>query len=126
MANSTLVATAGTISIAFGVPNGDSGSVAQAALSALTSQVSSGSLNITAYNPSSTVQGSTVPVTTSATVAQTVTAPGGGTSTIAATQAVTVTTAVYVASIPAATVAATGSGTVTTTVPGVRRQCGSH
>ena len=110
MASSTLVATFGTISISLPVSGTDT--VAQSALNALISQVGSGSLNIQSYNPSATVQGVSVPVTTSVTVAQSVTV-GGVVSTIAATQAVTVANAIAVGSIGATTVTAPGGGVST-------------
>ena len=110
MASSTLVATFGTISISLPVSGTDT--VAQSALNALISQVGSGSLNIQSYNPSATVQGVSVPVTTSVTVAQSVTS-GGVVSTVAATQVVTVANAIAVGSIGATTVTAPGGGVST-------------
>ena len=116
MAESTIAVTAGTITISLPVSSDPTSTIAQAALAQLTSQVSSGSLNLKAYNPSSSVQGSTVVATVPVTVTQTVTASGGGTSTISATQAATVTTAVYVSSVASVTVTSSGGNSTVTTV----------
>lgn len=60
MANTTLSSVLGGITVHLPVSSDPSNTVAQAALDSLTSKVSSGSLNISAYNPLATIQGSTV------------------------------------------------------------------
>ena len=80
-----------------------SSSVAQTALSQLTSQVSSGALSLQTYNPGQPV--STLPATVAATV--------GMSGNVPVTQIATVTTAVFVPTVPAATVTAVGGGTTT-------------
>ena len=107
MANSTLVASLGTMEISLWVAADPSSSVAQTALSQLTSQVSSGALSLQTYVPGQPV--STVPTTVAATV--------GSSGGVPVTQVATVTTAVFVPSIPATTVSVSGGGSVT--VPGL-------
>ena len=107
MAETTLVATAGTITISLPVSADSSNAIAINALAALTSQVSSGSLNIQGYNPNVSLS------SVAATVAQSLTSTVGG-SNVVTTVSATVPTAVVVQSIAATTVVAT----VASTVPG--------